>query len=68
MLVDLVKLCWETGTAPQMWAEMYIVAIPKKPSAKALDEHRGIALLQTTSKVLSHRDRAVAPTARTLWN
>jgi ribonuclease HI len=53
MLVDLVKLCWETGTVPQMWAEMYIVAIPKKPSAKALDEHRGIALLQTTSKVLS---------------
>jgi ribonuclease HI len=52
-LVELVQTCWRNRDVPQAFKEAVLVAIPKKPNAKELTDHRGITLLSVAGKVLA---------------
>ena len=50
-VTKLMNEVMSTGKAPPEWLTSRIVAIPKKPFATKLDDHRGISLSSATAKL-----------------
>ena len=50
----LIKEVWETEILPKDWGVAYICPIHKKGDKQVCSNYRGIALLDTTYKVLSY--------------
>ncbi|PFX25640.1 LINE-1 retrotransposable element ORF2 protein [Stylophora pistillata] len=53
VLHELFKSIWEDEKSPTEWKEGLIVKLPKKGNLRDCDNHRGITLLCTASKVFN---------------
>lgn len=52
-LVHLVQSCFTTGKVPLAFQQAVLVAIPKKPNAVKMTDHRGITLLSVIGKIVT---------------
>jgi hypothetical protein len=50
----LIKLMWNKGELPHQWKESIVVPIHKKGDKTDCSNYRGISLLSTSYKILSH--------------
>ena len=53
-LVQVVQWAWENGMMPQQWLMAPTILIPKKPNASDYNDYRGITLLSTGLKLITH--------------
>ncbi|CAH8834294.1 unnamed protein product [Trichobilharzia szidati] len=54
MLTPLLQKIWKEGKVPTDWRKGYLVKLPKKGDLGLCKNWRGIMLLSTPSKILSH--------------